>query len=152
MRLMSILAFVLALAGAAIAAPIASPGISPDDVAAVLRAKSQTVEITKDKDGDPLLKITSAASKYSVYFYNRNRGMRYDSIQFATSFDTITAARIADWNKSKRFGRVYLERDGKVWIEMDIETTRGFTTEALEENLDRWLAVLDEFTKYAAEK
>ncbi len=148
MRLMSILAFVMALAGTALAAPIPSPGISADEVAAVLRGKGHTAQITQDKDGSPLIRATSGAVQYSVYFYNRNARQRYDSIQFAQGFAGTTPARLAQWNKTKRFGRVYIETDGKSWIEMDIETTRGFTTEALEENLDRWLAVLDEYSKY----
>jgi hypothetical protein len=150
MRLISIVAFAMALAGAALAAPVASPGISPDEVAAVLRGKGHTVEITKDKDGDPLLNATSGAIKYSVYFFDRNRGKRYDAIQFAHSGPKAAAARIAAWNKDKRFGRAYLDGDGDSWLEMDVETTRGFTTEALEENLERWLSVLDAFKKYLA--
>jgi len=157
MRLISILAFVLALAGTALvgtamAAPIPSPGISADEVAEVLRGKGHTIEIAKDKDGDPLLKAVDGQTRYSVYFYNRNGQSRFDAIQFGFGFAGIAPARIAQWNKSKRFGRAYLEEDGKVWVEMDMETTRGITTEALEENLDRWLSVLAEFARYVAEK
>ncbi len=152
MRLISILAFMLALTGAALAAPLPSPGVSAEEIAAVLQGKGHKTEVTKDKDGDPLIKAADGATKYSVYFYNRNAQSRFDSIQFGVSFAGIAPARIAEWNKSKRFGRVYLEEDGKTWIEMDVETTRGITTEALEENLDRWLSVLAEFGRYVAAK
>ena len=150
MRLFPIVAFVVALANAALAAPLPGPGISPEDVGAVPRGKGHTTETTKDRDGDPLIKVAKGPTRYPVYSFDRNRQSRFDAIQFANSCAQTTPERLAAWNKTKRFGRAYRAQDGKSWIEMDVETTRGFSTEALEENLDRGLAVMDEFIKYVA--
>ena len=60
---------------------------------------------------------------------------------------SITVAKVADWNRTKRFGRAYIDGD-KLYVEMDMDVERGATTEALANNFDRWVAVLEQFSKY----
>ena len=57
------------------------------------------------------------------------------------------ADNIAAWNRDARFGRAYLDRDGDPVVEMDVDVSRGATTEALASNLESWRLVLREFSK-----
>ena len=60
----------------------------------------------------------------------------------------MEAAQVAEWNRTKRFGRVYLDRDSDPWIEMDMDVEHGATTEAMANDLTRWALVLTEFRKF----
>ena len=73
-----------------------------------------------------------------------------NSIQFSAGFSVknVTPAKIAQWNRTKRFGRAYLDDDFEPWVEMDMDLEHGGTTEALANNLDRWVGVIGEFNKY----
>ena len=136
---------------AALAGPLPDGGVTVQEVARILQSKGFQAEVTTDKDGDPLIRSIYENAKFSVYFYECGGKPRCKSIQFAAGFGlngTITASRVADWNRTKRFGRVYQDSDNDPWIEMDLDVEHGATTEAMLNNLDRWLLVMREFRKF----
>lgn len=150
MRWYHIFSVLLALAPAALAVPLSDGGVTAQDVAQVMRGKGFPTEVTTDKDGDPLIRGSSKDLKFGVFFYGCHKTPRCDSIQFSAGFSVkdVTPARIAQWNWTKRFGRSYLDDDFEPWVEMDMDLEHGGTTEALANDLDRWLAVMGEFNKY----
>ncbi len=150
MRWYHISSMLLALAPAAIAAPLPDGGVTAKDVARVMEAKDFQAEIATDKDGDPLIRSSSKDMKFGVFFYGCHSKPRCDSIQFSAGFSVknVTPAKIAQWNRTKRFGRAYLDDDFEPWVEMDMDLEHGGTTEALANNLDRWVGVIGEFNKY----
>lgn len=133
------------------AAVLPDGGVTAQEVARALQNKGFQTELSTDKEGDPLIKSTYEGAKFSVYFYECGGKPRCKSIQFASGFAMnggIAVARVAEWNRTKRFGRVYQDNDNDPWIEMDMDMEHGGTTEALENNVDRWLLVMREFRKY----
>ncbi len=148
----TILAAILLLAqNSAWAGYLPDGGAVVQEVAASLKAKGLSTEITSDKDGDPLIKSIYESTKFSVYFYECGSKQRCKSIQFAAGFSVdgaLSASKVAEWNRRKRFGRVYLDNDSDPWIEMDMDLEHGATTEALTNNLDRWQLVIHEFRKF----
>ena len=138
-----------AWAGVAAAGPLPTGGVTSQEVAGVMRGMKLSTEVTTDKDGDPLIYSNSGLRKFGVYFY-QCKGPRCGSIQFSSGFEgasDVTAAKVADWNRTKRFGRAYID-GGKLYVEMDMDVERGATTEALANNFERWVAVLEQFPKY----
>ncbi len=136
-------------ASAAVAGPLPTGGVTAQEVAGVMRGMKLATEITTDKDGDPLIYSNSGGRKFGVYFYPC-KGPRCGSIQFSSGFEGAaggTVAKVADWNRTKRFGRAYID-GGKLYVEMDMDVERGATTEALANNFERWAAVLEQFPKY----
>ena len=85
-----------------------------------------------------------------IYFYECAKTPRCRSIQFTAGFagSPIGDARVAEWNRTKRFGRAYLDKDGDPWVEMDVDAERGMTTEGLANQFDRWNAVMGSFMRY----
>ncbi len=135
----------------ALAGYLPDGGVTVQEVAKSLQAKGFQTEITTDKDGDPLVKSTYEGTKFSVYFYECGGKPRCKSIQFASGFamkGSMQASTVANWNRTKRFGRVYQDGENDPWIEMDMDMEHGGTTEAMANNLDRWLLVLREFRKF----
>ena len=136
-------------AGMATAGPLPNGGVTSQEVVGVMRGMKLPTEVTVDKDGDPLIWTNSGGQKYGVYFY-QCKNKRCTSIQFSAGFDgasKIPASKVAEWNRTKRFGRAYAQGD-TLYVEMDMDVERGATTEALANNFERWVAVLEQFPKY----
>ena len=140
---------VLGWAGSAIAAPLPNGGVTAQEVAGVMRGMKLEVEMTADRDGDPLIRSNISGRKFGVYFY-QCKGPRCTSIQFSSGFEgaeNIAVAKIMEWNRTKRFGRAYLD-GSTLFVEMDMDVERGATTEAVANNFDRWAAVMEQFPKF----
>jgi Putative bacterial sensory transduction regulator len=140
----------LALARPAFAAPLPDGGVTAQDVAQVMQEKGFAATIATDKEGDPLIRSSSKDLKFGVFFYGCHGKPRCDSIQFSAGFSVkgVTPEKIAQWNTTKRFGRAYLDKVAEPWVEMDMDVEHGATTEALANNLDRWVGVIGAFNGY----
>lgn len=138
------------LAPAVSAQSLPDGGVTGEEVAKVMTEKGLKTEVTTDKDGDPLIRTFSKDTKYGVFFYGCNAKSRCNSIQFSAGFSVkgIGAEQVLQWNRTKRFGRVYLDDDKEPWIEMDMDVEHGATVAALANNFDRWDGVLTEFKKF----
>lgn len=135
--------------GVAIAAPIPDGGATADEVAAVIKARGFPATIGKDNDGDPTITSKFSDLYFEVHFYNCAKG-RCAGIQFSKGFDMpegITLEKLNDWNRNFRFGRAFRDNENDPFVQMDVDVERGSTTESLANNLEMWLAVLDEFAK-----
>ena len=150
MRWYHVAAILLAITFPALAGPLPDGGVTAQEVVRVLQSKGLQAAITTGKDGDPLIHSASGGSKFGVYFYECKKSPRCGSIQFSAGFTqrNVSPARLADWNRGKRFGRVYLDDDFDPWVEMDMDMEHGATTEAIANNVERWVGVIGEFTKY----
>ena len=151
MRRMWIFTMVALLPLTAWAGSLPDGGITVQEVARSMQAKGFQTDITTDRDGDPLIKSMLEGAKFSVYFYECGGKPRCKSIQFAAGFamnGRLDSSKVADWNRTKRFGRVYQDNENDPWVEMDMDIEHGATTEAMTNNIDRWVVVMNEFRKY----
>lgn len=152
LRLISVavIATVLAAAGGAQAKPLADGGVTAEEVAASLQAKGYKAEIGKDQGGDPKIHSGAEGVAFDIYFYGCNKGPRCSSLQFTEGFHVEGGMKLADinaWNRANRFGRGYLDDVNDPFVEMDLDVEHGFTTEAVENNIDTWDAVLGAFLR-----
>jgi hypothetical protein len=150
MRWYHISTVLLALAPSALAAPIPDGGVTAAEVSAALQAKGFQAEVTADKQGDPLIRSASGGSRFGVYFYDCHGSPRCGSIQFSAAFSGkgMDLGKIAEWNRTKRFGRAYIDDDSDPWVEMDMDVEHGATTDALTNDLERWVAVMGKFGQF----
>lgn len=153
MRGMTLVAVLLFVSLAARAAPMPDGGVTAGEVADVMRAKNLPVEITTDPDGDPLIHSQSNNIKFHVYFYECSPQKRCRSIQFYAGWTTkgISETQINTWDRTKRFGRAYLDRQSEPCVEMDMDLQHGATTQALANDFDRWLLVMKTFRDFIGE-
>ena len=150
MRWYHVTSVLLALASAALAGPLPDGGVTGKEVAAALLSKGFQAELTTDKEGDPLIRSSSGGTRFGVYFYECHGKPRCTSIQFSAFIKAkqVTPEKIVEWNRKNRFGRAYLDDDSDPWVEMDVDVEHGATTEALTNDLDRWVSVLGTFGKF----
>jgi hypothetical protein len=142
---LSIAIFIGNVAGAA-----ATDGVTPEEVASVIKAKGYEVTMTTDDEGDPLIKSKAHNVNFDVKFY----GCKVDRcvwIQFNTGFDYeqgLSYELINRFNREKGFGQAYLDDDMDPWLDFSIDLERGNNRALLESNFDRWLSVLKEFITF----
>jgi hypothetical protein len=56
----------------------------------------------------------------------------------------VTLAQINDWSARWRFGRMYLDPQGDVILDMDVDARRGLAPEAVDAQVERWIEVVRE--------
>lgn len=136
--------------GAAMALPLPDGGVTASELVKVLQDKGYKAEATDARGGGTIIHSAANGANFQIYFYECSGKPRCASFQFASGFGetNITPAKVADWNRTRRFGRVYLDDNDDPWVEMDIDVAHGATTEALGNDLERWIVTLTEFMKY----
>lgn len=142
------------MAGAVVAMPSEAQitASNPASIAGALRAQGLSVVTKTDTDGDPVLESALGENqKFSVFFYNCTEHRNCQTMQFYAGFSEsdADAARLNDWNRSKRFGRAYIDKAGDPAIEMDIDLFgAGMSRELFEDNFQFWRILMGEFSKF----
>ncbi len=142
---------VTALAPAASASPLPDGGATAREVSEVLLAKGYAAQMDKDPTGDSMIRSGAEGTKFSVIFYGCKDGPRCTSIQFSAAWHVdggMQLSTINTWNTKHRFGQAHLDDVNDPWVRMDIDLERGYTTEAIANDLDRWVAVLGDFKHF----
>ncbi|MFI4976498.1 MAG: YbjN domain-containing protein [Caulobacterales bacterium] len=138
----------LAPAASAIPAPLADGGATAQEVAAVLQAKGYQAQIGTDNTGDPKIHSGAEGSGFNIFFYGCHKTPRCASIEFEAAYHIeggMQFEQINAWNQKNRFGRAYLDNVKDPYIEMDLDMEHGYTSEAIDNNIDTWDAVLSSF-------
>jgi hypothetical protein len=60
----------------------------------------------------------------------------------------VSMARVNSWNKDKRFGRAYIDKDGDGVLESDLVLKGGVTVEAVNDWLDLYFRLLTAFAQH----
>lgn len=131
------------------AMPVSAQVIGDADVIAnLMQSYGLIVEQDRDDYGDPRLTSRLEGTRFSVYFYDCEQGS-CESIQFTAGFDLDTPMplqRVNDWNRDKRFGKVYLDDEGDPYVEYDVNLDLdGVGARNFDDTLDIWRQVLTEF-------
>ncbi|WP_447725414.1 YbjN domain-containing protein [Sphingomonas koreensis] len=129
----------------------------PELVAELLRKEGYQAKVDPKKEGeDPVITSAASGSTFGLYFYNCDKGKNCQSVQFYAGFEKpkMDLARANAWNRDKRFGRAYLDKDGDAALEMDVNIEPGgMPRELFADSLSIWSDLLGEFRTrvYAAE-
>jgi hypothetical protein len=152
MRLICALIMLLALPLVARADSLPDGGVSGPEVAAGLKSAGYPADLTADGTGVPSIRSSTGKILFFVRFFQCGQELRCASVQFSAPFrhNYVSTTTISAWNRQGRFGRAFQDSHGIAWVEMDVETSHGMTTEALAANIQRWIAVLGGFGAFIA--
>jgi hypothetical protein len=136
-------ACLMALPGPVLAQDLVA-GDNPDKILEIARGFG-SAELETDSDGAPRIRGRMNGVLYSVFFYGCEDGKDCATIQFWTFTDAPADALTAvnDWNRDRRFGKAYIDADGDVVIEMDVNLLGGVTPKNLDDTFDWWRIVLE---------
>lgn len=122
-----------------------------DVVRAFLEAYGLRVTAEKDGAGDTVLSSRMEGTGFDVYFYGCDDGP-CESIQFTTGFDLaqpLSASKINEWNRTKRYGKAYIDDEGDPFVEMDINLDfDGVGAKNFDDSIDLWRVVLSDFREF----
>jgi len=151
-----IIAAAVALSALAMAAAPAAAltypaaGVNAQEVAAVIKAKGLTAEVTTDEQGDPMIKGRSNDLNWRVYFYECKEG-RCASLQFSAGFDLddgLSLAKCNEWNFTKRYGRCALDGELDPYVRYDVDVAKGFSSDSLAYAVETWTLVVPTFSEF----
>ena len=122
----------------------------PDVVAGLMTGAGMKVTHTTSAEGAPMLESSFDGVDFVVYFYECMPICA--SMQFSAGFDLDEAMpmEMANlWNRDRRFGRVYLDRTGDPYIEMDIGLAGdGIGRKNFDDALETWRILLQDFREF----
>ena len=142
-------------AALAVATPSSAQMIAssnPEGVASYFRAEGATVVITTDSEGDPRLQVMRGENLgFEVWFYNCINHKNCQSLQFYAGYSgaDVDATRINIWNRTRRFGRAYLDTENNPAVEMDINMLDpGISRALFADNYRVWKVLMSEFSNF----
>lgn len=137
------------LASVCLAAAQAQSNIDGSSLAAILEvAKGYgSAELEKDSYGDPRIRGRLSGRSYAVYFHGCKGGTNCTSIQFHWGIDVkgVPLSKINEWNRTKRFGKAYLDSKGELNVELDVNMKGGLSKANLDDTFDFWKTVVTTF-------
>lgn len=145
---LAIAVFSLAFISGAPPAP-AQDLIPNADPQAMLQAASAHGKtwLRQDDYGDPQIVGNIGGQGYRIDFYGCTDNRDCTSVTFSTVFSggLGNVKKLAAWNRQKRFGKAYIDVDGRPVLEMSATLAGGVTAEHLADLMDWWHLVLGEF-------
>ena len=141
-------AAILSLANPAWSEALTDGGVNADQVVKVLQDRGFQALVGKDSQGNPKIHSSAEGSGFDVYFYSCKHAPLCASLQFSSSYHVdggMKLETINGWSAKTRFGRAYLDEVQDPFVEMDLDVEHGYTTEAISNNVDTWLAVRTSF-------
>ena len=126
--------------------------ITGNSVDAILAAAQSYGQATLDRqaNGDPQIRGAMLGVGYSIYFRNCTDNTDCEDLNFYCGIldHKASADAINEWNRTRRFGKAYLDNDGDTVVEMDLNIEGGVSAENLDAAFGVWEIVLSEFTSY----
>jgi Putative bacterial sensory transduction regulator len=98
-------------------------------------------------DGSPQIAGRLSGRKYAINFYGCTSNKDCTSMQFTWGIDlkNVSLDKVNAWNRSKRFVRAYIDSDGDLALDMDINLAYGVTRKNLDDSFETWQIAVTRF-------
>lgn len=116
---------------------------NPASLVAALQAAGYKAELTKDSTGDPMINSAAGGSRFGILFYGCTNGAKCETIQFSASWNTDKTPDpklINDWNRTKRWTKAFIDKEGDPVIDYDLDLRAGGIPEPV------MISVIEQFT------
>lgn len=135
-------------------APTLLTGSDVDGIFAVAKKYSDAT-LSKDSQGDPIIKGKTKGVNWSLLFYGCEKNAACTSVQFYYGFEASpkpNMARVNQWNEGKRFARAYIDKDGDPNITYDVELKNGVSLANFDASVSRWVDLMSDFKSFVTSK
>ena len=120
-------------------------GAEQPQALAEIATRFGSASIETDSYGDPMVDGQIAGQRYRILFYGCTDGSRCQTVSFVTWYrGSFSMDAVNQWNAENRFGKVYIDSDGDLALEMDVNLARGVSSGNFEETVDWWRATMEE--------
>lgn len=145
----------LATAAMIASSTIATAEITATDANVVMKAMQDfglVATMGVDGQGDPKVSSRVSDTKFSVYFYGCQDNDNCSSILIKAGYDLnngISALKVNEWNREKRFAKAYIDDEGDPFLEMDVNLDfDGVGNKNFEDTLDWWRLLVEDFEEF----
>ena len=124
---------------------------NPSSVVRALQNGGYKAVLTKDSTGDPKIESSSSGAKFIINFYGCTRNVECRTLTFYAGWtsSSTSMSQMNDWNKTKRFSRGYIDKDGDPVMEFDLDLDDGGMSEQLFiDNVEFWEISMGNFKKH----
>src|SRR5688500_1118829 len=86
----------------------------PDSLVRALQSGGYSALLGTDKVGDPMVTSGVGGTTFQIFFYNCTDHSECATVTFHSGYDltdAVSLERMNEWNRTKRFGRAYLDGD-----------------------------------------
>jgi hypothetical protein len=122
-----------------------------DAILASLKRNGIEAELVKDSDGDPKVTSSETDNPFSIHFYSCTDHDQCKFVQFTSGWNLkngITLDKLEAWNEHKVWGQAYRDSDKDPWLAMPVNFVGGVTRDHLDDMVDWWLTIEDDFQKH----
>ena len=145
----------LAALAAGWAFPAQAQMVRAQDVNSVVQALHSggySAEVGTDKVGDPMITSSVGGTEFQIFFYNCTDHRQCATVQFHSGYDMgdqVSLESVNEWNRTKRFGRAYIDDENDPILEMDVDLDDGGVSRMLFiDNIEFWESVLPQFEEH----
>jgi len=151
------------LAMTALLAGLAAPTLAAEpfckatleNVSAILRSAGYRAEPVIPEKGDRYVRSGTQGTGFRAYLYICDKAGACEDLQFSAGFDLpngLSAEKVNDWVRRKRYTRVWLDKEGDPYIELDMNLDGCVTAENVVANLRMWDHLLGQFKEHIGVK
>lgn len=145
----------LSLSFALAAGPALAGEITATDPQAVMKAMQDygfVATMEADSEGDPKIVARVSRTKFRVYFFGCEDNKNCASLHFRAGYDldnSLSALKVNEWNREKRFTKAYIDDEGDPFMEMDVNLDfDGVGAKNFEDTLDWWRLLVEDFEDF----
>lgn len=121
----------------------------PDSLVQALQAAGYGAKLGTDAVGDPMITSGVSGTTFQIFFYNCTDHKACATVQFHSAYDLqnpVGLDLLNLFNREKRFGRGFLDKENDPVLEMDVDLDDGGMSRSLFiDNIEFWAAILGEF-------
>lgn len=122
-------------------------GTKPELVEGILKGFG-IARLETDSYGDPKISGRADGQAYTLYFYGCTDNENCTNIQFWTYWTgAVELDKINEWNRSTRFGKLYIDSDDDLALVMDINLMYGISEKTMEDNMEVWASLVSRVEK-----
>jgi hypothetical protein len=115
--------------------------------------KYGTAEMQTTKSGDPQIVGRINDTRYILFFEGCKENQNCKNVQFYAGWNLspqnkVAQDRINEWNRTKRWGKAYIDKEGDPVIELDVNLFGGVSRTNFDDTYDWWKLILTEFKGY----
>jgi hypothetical protein len=102
----------------------------PSTIVSIMKSMEPKTKVSTGDDGQPLIDVDGPTYDYSIFFMDCNGKKDCAAITFSANFDKdkILDVDLANrWNREHRVPKAYIDKDGQLYLQMEVSTVGGIT-------------------------
>jgi len=108
-------------------------------------------KITKDDNGNPMIRVDDSKTAFSVYFHDCTDGKDCGYIEFVAGWDLkngIQQSTVEKWNETKLWGVAYRDKQNDPWLSMTVNLRDGVTADNFDDTVGWWDDTMSDYADF----